>query len=89
MRRRDKRRGARNPLHMNSNITVGKYLVSPLISHVGESLYGASVSIKRGAGSTCTDWILRFTNRFDSAEAAGCYATQQGISWIHGRAATA
>lgn len=64
------------------SITIGKYLVSPLSRPLDDGGYRASVSIRSGRGSACTDRVLRFVGRFDSAPAAQCYAREQGLDWV-------
>ncbi len=69
----------------DTQIEVGKYLVSPLASHRGEGRYAASVSIRSGRGSGTHDRILRFTGIFDTAAAAVHYATEHAMGWIQER----
>ena len=71
---------------MNTNIAVGKYLVSPLTKQLDDGRYAASVSIRSGRGSGTHDRVMRFVRIFDTHRAAN-YATAQGISWIQGRMA--
>lgn len=71
-------------MHINdTQITVGKYLVSPLARQQGEGRYAASVSIRSGQGSGTHDRVLRFHEIFDSASAALDYATEHALGWIH------
>ena len=73
---------------MNMNDTqleVGKYLVSPLAKQKGEGRYAASVSIRSGRGSGTHDRVLRFSGIFDSAAAAVHYATEHAMGWIRER----
>jgi hypothetical protein len=73
---------------MNMNDTqleVGKYLVSPLAKQQAEGRFAASVSIRSGRGSGTHDRVLRFTGLFDSAAAAVHYATEHALGWIHER----
>ncbi|MEY4884612.1 MAG: hypothetical protein RIS34_2466 [Pseudomonadota bacterium] len=72
---------------MNSNIAVGKYLVSPLTKQLDDGRYAASVSIRSGRGSGMHDRVMRFTPVFGCNSAAVNYATEQGLSWVRGRAA--
>ena len=72
---------------MNTNIAVGKYLVSPLTKQLEDGRYAASVSIRSGRGSGTHDRVMRFIPVFGSNNAAANYATAQGISWIQGRMA--
>lgn len=71
----------------NTNISIGKYLVSPLTKRLDDGRYAASVSIRSGRGSGTHDRVLRFTQLFGCDSSAVNYATQQGLSWIHARAA--
>ena len=73
-------------MNMNdSQLEVGKYLVSPLAKEQAEGRYAASVSIRSGRGSGTHDRVLRFTGIFDSAAAAVHYATEHALGWIHER----
>ncbi len=69
----------------DTQIDVGKYLVSPLARQQGEGRYAASVSIRSGRGSGTHDRILRFTGIFDTAAAAVHYATEHAMGWIQER----
>jgi hypothetical protein len=69
----------------NNNITVGKYLVSPLTKLLDDGRYAASVSIRSGRGSGTHDRVMRFTPVFGSNCAAAHYATAQGLSWVQAR----
>ncbi|MGH6626684.1 MAG: hypothetical protein ACRECD_09100 [Burkholderiaceae bacterium] len=71
---------------MKTNITVGKYLVSPLTRQLDDGRYAASVSIRSGRGSGMHDRVMRFTPVFGNAAAAVRYATEQGLSWVRDRA---
>ncbi len=71
----------------NTNIAVGKYLVSPLAKPQGQGLFAASVSIRSGRGSATYDRVLRFSTLFDSAAAAVHYATEHALGWIKERSA--
>jgi hypothetical protein len=77
-------------MNMNdSQLEVGKYLVSPLAKQQAEGRYAASVSIRSGRGSGTHDRVLRFTGLFDSAAAAVHYATEHALGWIHERSSPA
>lgn len=69
---------------MNSkdNITVGKYLISPLTKLLSNGWYACSVSIRSGSGSATHDRVLRLTRLFRSHVAAVSYATAEGLQWI-------
>ena len=69
----------------NTNIAVGKYLVSPLAKMQAQGQYAASVSIRSGRGSGTHDLVLRFNGMFDSAAAAVHYATEHALGWIKDR----
>ena len=56
---------------MNTNIAVGKYLVSPLTKQLDDGRYAASVSIRSGRGSGTHDRVMRFTPVFGSNNALG------------------
>ncbi|MGV8804002.1 MAG: hypothetical protein ACWA6Y_03455 [Polaromonas sp.] len=68
-----------------TNIEVGKYLVSPLAKLQGAGGFAASVSIRSGFGSGTHDRVLRFAGIFDTAAAALHYATEHALGWIHER----
>lgn len=73
-------------LTMNdTQIEIGKYLVSPTAKAQGEGRFAASVSIRSGRGSGTHDRVLRFTGIFDSAAAAVHYATEHAMGWIRER----
>jgi hypothetical protein len=67
------------------NITVGKYLISPLTKMLANGWYACSVSIRSGSGSGTHDRVLRLTRLFRSQVAAVAFATSEGLQWIgHG-----
>ncbi len=67
------------------NITVGRYLISPLTQLLENGWYACSVSIRSGAGSGTHDRVLRLTRLFQTRVAAVRYATAEGLQWIaHG-----
>lgn len=72
---------------INTNISIGKYLVSPLTKRLDDGRYAASVSIRSGRGSGTHDRVLRLTPLFACDASAANYATQQGLSWVQGRTA--
>ena len=63
-------------------ITVGKYLISPLIRMLENGWYACSVSIRSGSGSGTHDRVLRLTRLFRDQLAAVRYATAEGLQWI-------
>lgn len=69
-------------LNPNDNITVGKYLISPLTKLLENGWYACSVSIRSGSGSGTHDRVLRLTRLFQSKLAAVRYATAEGLQWI-------
>jgi hypothetical protein len=77
--------------HKNSTpVTVGKYLVSPIIRLLDNGWYACSVSIRSGRGEQTTDRVLRLTRLFRDALAAAQYAVAEGLQWIGGaRSSTA
>jgi hypothetical protein len=54
--------------------SVGKYLVSPLITLTDAGNYAASVSIRSGRGNATHDRVLRFAARFATRDGARRYA---------------
>jgi hypothetical protein len=66
----------------NTNITVGKYLVSPIIRMLDNGWYATSVSIRSGSGQATTDRVLRLTRLCRSKVAAVEYAIGEGLAWI-------
>ena len=64
------------------NVTAGKYLISPLVKHLENGWYAASVSIRSGSGSGTHDRVLRLTRLFRNKLAAVQYATAEGLQWI-------
>jgi hypothetical protein len=80
---------SRSPDFLNTSLShaaprfhVGRYQVSPLSRRQPDGAWLASVSIRSGHGSTCTDRIFRFTHPFPSQESACDYARTQGLIWI-------
>ena len=69
-------------LNSEDNITVGKYLISPLTRLLANGWYACSVSIRSGSGSGTHDRVLRLTRLFRSHVAAVGYATAEGLQWI-------
>lgn len=68
--------------HLNHNITVGKFLISPLVKVLENGWYAASVSIRSGSGSGTHDRVLRLTRLFRDKLTAVQYATAEGLQWI-------
>ena len=69
-------------MNPKDNITVGKYLISPLTRLLENGWYACSVSIRSGSGSGTHDRVLRLTRLFRSQVAAVRYATAEGLQWI-------
>jgi hypothetical protein len=69
-------------MNPEDNITVGKYLISPLTRALANGWYACSVSIRSGSGSGTHDRVLRLTRLFRSHVAAVAYATAEGLQWI-------
>jgi hypothetical protein len=69
----------------DNNITVGKYLVSPMTRLTGEGDFAASVSIRSGRGSGTHDRVFRFVPRFATCQGARDYAVAQGMNWLQSR----
>jgi len=65
-------------------VTVGKYLVSPIIQLLDNGWYACSVSIRSGRGQQTTDRVLRLTRLFRDAVTAAEYAMAEGMQWIVG-----
>ena len=61
-------------------VTVGKYLVSPVIRMLDNGWYACSVSIRSGRGER----VLRLTRLFRDAVTAAEYAVAEGLQWIGG-----
>jgi len=70
---------------LEKTFSVGKYLVSPLISLTDSGHYAASVSIRSGRGSGTHDRVFRFIPRFATREVALQYAIAEGHSWLQQR----
>lgn len=70
------------------NVTVGKYLISPLTKVLANGWYACAVSIRSGSGSGTHDRVLHLTRLFRSHMAAAAYATTEGLQWIAHRSPT-
>ena len=66
----------------DTNISLGKYLVSPLIRMTEAGAYLASVSVRSGRGSGTHDRIFRFVDIFPPRESARRYAVEQGLRFV-------
>jgi hypothetical protein len=63
-------------------MTVGKYLISPLVKAMENGWFACSVSIRSGSGSGTSDRVVRLTKLFQSQLQAAEYALQEGLQWI-------
>ena len=63
-------------------LTVGKYLISPLVKALENGWYACSVSIRSGSGTSTTDRVVRLTRLFRDRLAAADYARAEGLQWI-------
>jgi hypothetical protein len=68
--------------HVPVPVTVGKYLISPLIHVLEGGWFACSVSIRSGSGSATTDRVLRLTRLFADPLAAADHARSEGLQWI-------
>ncbi|KQP12715.1 hypothetical protein [Pseudorhodoferax sp. Leaf267] len=66
----------------DTNISLGKYLVSPLIRMTEAGAYLASVSVRSGRGSGTHDRVFRFADIFPTRESARRYAVEQGLRFV-------
>lgn len=73
----------------NTNLTVGRYLISPLIRSADSGGYSASVSVKSGRGTGTHDRVLRLNGHFHTQETAHQYALDEGIAYIQPRCGAA
>lgn len=64
------------------NLTVGKYLISPLTRALDNGWIACSVSIRSGSGSATTDRVVRLTRLFRDRVAAVEYALAEGLQWV-------
>jgi hypothetical protein len=64
------------------NLTVGKYLISPLTRALDNGWFACSVSIRSGTGSGTTDRVVRLTRLFKDQLTAADYALSEGLQWI-------
>lgn len=73
-----------NQNNEDNNITVGKYLISPITKALENGWYACSVSIRSGAdsGSARHDRVLRLTRLFRCQLTAARHATAEGLQWI-------
>ena len=68
----------------HANVTVGKYLISPLVRPADDGHYACSVSIRSGSGSATTDRVVRLTQLFRDRIAATEHAVNEGLRWVGG-----
>lgn len=69
----------------NASLTVGRYLISPLVRDADDGGYSASVSIKSGSGSGTHDRVLRLIGRFRTPDTARCHALAEGLDYLRPR----
>lgn len=60
---------------------VGKYLISALSKPLPDGSFSSAVSVRSGRGRGTHDRVLRFTQCFDTPEAALRYAQRQGVMY--------
>jgi hypothetical protein len=63
-----------------NTLSLGKYLLSPLIKQTEAGLFAASISVRSGRGSGTHDRIYRFLSPFASHDEALQFALAQGRS---------
>jgi hypothetical protein len=63
-------------------LTMGKYLISPLVKALENGWFASSVSIRSGSGSGTSDRVLRLTRIFRDRLEAADYARGEGLQWI-------
>lgn len=73
----------------SASLTVGRYLISPLIRSADSGGYSACVSVKSGRGSGTHDRVLRLHGHFDTQETAHQYALDEGVAYIRPRCSAA
>ena len=69
----------------SANLTVGKYLISPLVRVAEGGGYSASVSVKSGRGSGTHDRVLRLIGLFRTPETARSHAVAEGLDYLRPR----
>lgn len=67
----------------NASLTVGRYLISPLVRDADDGGYSASVSIKSGSGTH--DRVLRPIGRFRTPDTARRHALAEGLDDLRSR----
>ena len=61
-------------------ISVGRFIVSPLVTPTDSGRYAASAVIRSGRGGATHHRVLRFVPRFHSRESARRYAVEYGMA---------
>ncbi|MEP7280414.1 MAG: hypothetical protein ABI696_00435 [Rubrivivax sp.] len=79
----------RRKLHIDTTISLGRYLVSPLTRRLDDGRFSAGVSIRSGQGHGTHDRVLRFVPDFDTPQAALLYARREAVAWLRGTTAVA
>jgi hypothetical protein len=67
-------------LSSNSQIPMGKYLVSPTTHQTANGLFRASIAVQRAQSKGAYCRVFKFNSEFVSREAARVYAITQG--WL-------
>ena len=66
----------------DNNITLGRYLITPLVKALENGWYACSVSIRSGADGARHDRVLRLTRLFRCQVAAVRHAIAEAMQWI-------
>ena len=69
-------------INNDNNITVGRYLISPITKALENGWYACAVSIRSGADSARHDRVLRLTRLFRCQVGAVRHATGEALQWI-------
>lgn len=67
--------------HNKNNISLGRFLISPMSRPRDDGDFDALVSIRSGRGMASVDRVMRFSATFSSTQAALHYAREQGLAW--------
>jgi hypothetical protein len=70
-------------IQQESTISVGRFVVSPLVTATESGRFAASAVIYSGRGRSSHHRVLRFVPRFESRESARRYAVEHGIAHAH------
>jgi hypothetical protein len=69
-------------LLIDTTISIGRYLVSPLTRRLDDGRFSAAVSIRSGQGRGSHDRVLRFVPDFETPQAALLYARHEAVAWL-------